>query len=247
MTAKILTALALGATLAALAAGPAAADTLLTLQGHRDAFQFQGQQQPAEDTAITLWMGKDRIRRDDGKTAAILQSGKNRLILINHPSKTYTVVSLPIDFDAILPPEAKKYADMMRMKATVTLTDETKKIGAWNARRYDVEITNAMGLAIRTSLWASRDLPIDIDRFKALSLALAGLQPGGTEAVEDLAKVDGFPVLQEISFDMAGQVVASSEKLLSVEERDAPAGTYDPPAGYTEQPFNAMAGSGPGQ
>ena len=46
-------------------------------------------------------------------------------------------------------------------------------------------------------------------------------------------------MLQEITFDMRGTTIASTEKLMSVEEKDPPPGTYDPPADYTEQPLNA--------
>jgi Domain of unknown function (DUF4412) len=226
---------------------PAAADTLLTIQGHHDSFNVQGHHQPAEDSTVQVWLGKDAIRRDDGKNGAILRSDKKQLVLIDHQRKTYSVVALPIDFDALIPADAKGFADAWKMTAEVTPKDETKKIGQWNARRYDVDITNSMGLAIHTVLWASRDLPIDYDHFKELSLTLAGLQPGGAAAVKDLAKVDGFPVQQDVSFDMAGQVVHSTENLQSVEEKPAPPGTYEPPAGYTEKPFNPVArGGAPG-
>jgi len=240
MLAKALTTLALAATPTLAAAAPAAADTLMTLQGHRDGFEVEGNPQPAEDASIQLWLGKDRVRRDDGKTAAILRADLSRLILVNHQAKTYSVVELPIDFDALIPAEARQVAEMWKMTAKVAPSEETRKIGDWNARRYDVDITNAMGLAIHTVLWTSRDLDIDYEPVKRLSLTLAELQPGGADAVKDLAKVDGFPVLQEITFDMGGGAsVASTEKLVSVEEREPPAGNYDPPPDYAEKPLSA--------
>ena len=232
-------AVAFAVSLVVLAGSGAAADTLMTLQGHRDGFEVDSEQQPAEDVSIQLWLGKDKVRRDDGKTAAILRADKNQLILVDHQTKAYSVVALPIDFDALIPAEARQAADMWKMTAAVTPSDETRKIGNWNTRRYDVDITNATGLAIHTVAWTTRDLDVDYDNVKRLSLTLAELQPGGEAAVKDLAKVDGFPVLQEITFDMRGTTIASTEKLMSVEEKDSPPGTYDPPADYTEQPLNA--------
>jgi hypothetical protein len=41
---------------------------------------------------------------------------------------------------------------------------------------------------------------------------------------------------------MMGDIsVNTSEKTSSIEKLDPPAGTYDPPAGYTEKPFDLMA------
>ena len=40
---------------------------------------------------------------------------------------------------------------------------------------------------------------------------------------------------------MMGNEVGTSEKAISIEEIDPPAGTYDPPPGYTEKPFDFMA------
>lgn len=245
MSAKIPTALSLALLLVGAGAG-AGADTLLKLESHRGAFDFQGEEQPAADTAIELWLGKDRIRRDDGRTAAILRRDQKRLLLVNHEDKTYTGVDLPIDFDAQIPEEFRQAAEMWKMTAKVTATDQRKKIGDWNARLYTVELTNAMGLAIRTELWASRDLAIDYDDFKELSLALAELQPGGGATAEELAKIDGFPVLQQISVDMSGEAMESTERLVSVEERDPPAGVYDPPAGYNAKEFDLITPPGAG-
>ena len=205
----------------------------MTLQGHRDAFAADSEQQPAEDATIQLWLGKDKVRRDDGKTAAILRADKSQLILVNHQAKTYSVVALPIDFDALIPPEARQVADMWKMTATVTPSAETRKIGDWNARRYDVDITNAMGLAIHTVAWTSRDLDVDYDNVKRLSLALAALQPGGEAAVKDLAKMDGFPVLQEITFDVGG---GTSHRL----HRDAGVGRGEGPAARHLRPTRRL-------
>ncbi len=218
-------------------AGGAAADTLLTILRHSDAFDAQGRQQPARDETVELWIGKDRIYRGDGSKAVILRGDKNDVVLINRDNDTYTVLGLPIDFDAMLPAEARRDAEMWKMSAQVTPTEETKKIGDWNARLYELDLTNPAGLAIHTELWTTRDLPIDYDRFKQLSMALASLQPGGAEAAADLGKIDGFPVYQEIAVDMGPTTARSSEKLDSAVEKDPPAGIYDPPAGYREEPF----------
>ena len=46
---------------------------------------------------------------------------------------------------------------------------------------------------------------------------------------------------QEADVHMGDSRFKTREELVSVETKDAPAGSYDPPAGYTAQPF----GGGP--
>ena len=66
MLKKTLIALAL----AALVVAPAGADTLLTLKNHQDAFEIQGQSQPAQDGTVEMWIGDNAISRDDPTAAS---------------------------------------------------------------------------------------------------------------------------------------------------------------------------------
>jgi hypothetical protein len=43
---------------------------------------------------------------------------------------------------------------------------------------------------------------------------------------------------------LGGKEVKSNEELVSVSQQPAPEGTYEPPAGYKETPFNPMGGPG---
>jgi hypothetical protein len=56
-----------------------------------------------------------------------------------------------------------------------------------------------------------------------------------------MSKIEGLVVEQQGVMTMMGNEVGTSEKALSIENVEAPAGTYDPPAGYTEKPFDFMA------
>ena len=47
-------------------------------------------------------------------------------------------------------------------------------------------------------------------------------------------------MLEEQSVAVMGSEMKMWEKTLAVRDGAAPAGTYDPPAGYTEKPFNLM-------
>lgn len=230
-----------------LAATPAVtgADSLFTVKSHTDAFQVAGQKQPAKDNQVKIWVSGDKLRRDDGEQTMILRFDRSRLYMVNHETKSYSEIPLPIDIRKMMPKGSEAMADQIAngMKLTVQVTpkSETKKVNQWNAKRYDVTIQSAMGMKISSTMWVSKEIDgyLPLNR---LSATLASLQPGSAAWVKELEKIDGYPVLQESSIDALGAKFGTREELLAVEEKPAPDGTFEPPAGYTAQPYNPIAG-----
>lgn len=241
---KPITALTLTIALAAALAAPALADTRLEMKSHTDAFQMMGQSQPAQDKTITFWIAGDRVLREDGDNAFLYRGDQNKLYIIDHEAKTYSPVALPIDLLALMPAEMRGQMQgllqQMAMTATVAPTDERKEIGGWSARRYDVHMENQMGMKIDSTVWATEEVASDLQAFRGLYAAMGSLQPGGAGAVDELMKVQGVPVLSETRIEGMGGSFGSREELLSAAETDAPAGTYELPAGYQESAFNPM-------
>jgi hypothetical protein len=221
-------------------AGTAAADLKVVKKVHRDAYTIMGQSQPAEDSEQVTWIGDERMHMDMGDSATIVRLDSMKLYSIDHTAQTYNVLDLPVDLEALLPPEMQPMIQMMNFEVTVTPTDEHKQVGEWKARRYDVEMATAM-MTIKMVQWAAEVDGYDPSTFNDMYVHLNSLQPGMASAVEELAKIDGFVVAQESVITMMGNDIKSSEQALSIEKATAPAGTYDPPEGYTEKPFDFMA------
>jgi hypothetical protein len=226
---------------------PAAADSLLTLKNHVDAVQVAGESQPAKDTEVRVWVSEDKLRRDDGEITAILRLDRNKLYVIRHPDKTWSELSLPVDFVRLMPKGSEQVGALwaQQMKLTVQLqpTHETRTVGTWNARKVKMDITNATGMKIASTLWVSKDVP-GWSALNRLGATLAALQPGSASWVSALEQMEGFPVLREDRVEAMGARFGTREELLSVETRDAAPGTYDPPAGYQQAPFNPLEGLG---
>jgi hypothetical protein len=223
-----------------LAAGLAAADTKVVKMTHVDSFAIMGQTQPAEDREQITWIGKDKMHMNQGDTATIVRLDLMKLYVINHSTQTYHVLDLPIDLSALVPPEMQQMLTMMQFDVTVTPVDEHKQVGDWNARRYDMTMSSQM-FTMNSTMWVTKVPGFDPSAFKAMYVHLNSLQPGMAEASEELGKVDGIVVEQKGVMTMMGNEVNTSEKAISIEDLEAPAGTYDPPAGYTEKPFDFMA------
>lgn len=226
-----------------IAGVPSHADTLLTLQSHVDSFQLMGETTPAKDTKVQVWIGADRIRRDDGQVSSIVRLDRNRVYVVRHDDKTYSEIALPVDLRKLAPQGAEAVVDQMasamKLTARITPTKETRKIGSWNTRKIQAAITSAIGMKMDVAMWVSPE--IEAHRaFNKMAATLAALQPGAAAWAAELERIDGFPVLQESTVEVVGTRFKTREELVSVETRDAPAGAYELPAGYEPQPFNPL-------
>lgn len=225
-------------------------DSLLTVKSHADAFELKGEAQPAKDTEVRIWVAGDKIRRDEGDTSMILRLDRNKLFLVHHPEKTYSELTLPVDFVRLMPKGKEElgqtWAKQMRLTLKVTPSSETKKINGWSAQRVQMEVTSAMGMKIGTTLWVSKDIA-SYAALNKLTASLAALQPGAADWSQKLSQLEGFPVLKEDDVDALGAHFRTREELVSVETKVSPAGIYDPPAGYKAEPFNPLEEAGTGE
>ena len=206
-----------------LLAAPAVADTFLTVRSGVEGLKMD---QPAGGE-VRIWVGSDRLRRDEGETSTIVRLDRGKVYVLNHGDKTYVEIAAP-DLQKLAAPAGAA------MKVQVTATGETKKVRDWNARKYTVEISNAEGLRLDTTIWASKDV-VASPAYGRLAATLAALQPNSAEWARQMQQIEGFPVIQETDVTMAGSRFKTREELVSAETKDAPAGIYDPPAGYKAQ------------
>lgn len=238
-------ALALGL---ALAVAPAAhADTKLVMKSHTDAFQVMGQSQPAQDSDVTFWIGDDRASRSDGDSTVIVRADQKKVYLVNHETKSYSVLDLPIDLMAMMPEATRQQMEpmmkAMEMTAQVEPTDERKEINGWSSRLYRVNLSNSMGMKVDSDVWVTKEVDVDLDAFREMSKAMASLQPGGGAIADELLKIEGVPVVMESRIQAMGGSTKSREELVAASTAAAPAGTYEVPEGYEKQEFQPMAGN----
>ena len=137
----------------------ARADVLLTLKSHTDGFQMMGQKQEPQDGEVKMWFGDNRVRRDDGVSSVILRLDQNKMYMVDHEAKTYSVLDLPIDFKKIMPEGGQQMMEqmsqMMKMDVSINPTEERRKIGSWDTRKVQVGLSNSMGMKIDVTMWVS--------------------------------------------------------------------------------------------
>jgi hypothetical protein len=223
-----------------LSTGIAAADIKVVKQTHQDGFTIMGQTQPPADREQTTWIGHDRMFMDQGDKATIVRLDTMKLYVVDHDTKSFYALDLPVDLSKLVPPEMQPMLEMMKFDVTVTPTEEYKQVGDWKARRYDMEMTSKM-FSMKTTMWAANVQGYDPQTFKSMYVHLNSLQPGMADAVKEMTEIEGLVVAQKGIMTMMGSEVGTSEKTISIEDIDAPPGTYEPPADYTEKAFDFMA------
>lgn len=238
--------LILVAVIASVALGLAVADTKIVEKHHSDAVEMMGQKRPAQDQEVTIWMAEQKMRTDQGDNTVIARLDQNKLFIVNHGNQTVLEADLPISLKSIAGDMAAAIEPMlerMKIDATITPTDQRKEIKGWQTRRYDVEASSQM-MDMSIEMWVSKDVPVNTDTAMQMASLLYGLQPGMKDLVEEMKQIDGYPVKQIVTLSMMGSEQKQTQEILSVEELDAPAGTYDPPGDYQTKPltFQAMQG-----
>lgn len=213
-------------------------DYLIKKKRHTDAVEIMGQSQPAKDEGGTTWMGQNMMREDEGQTkSTIVRFDLKKIFIIEHDKKQYAEIDLPVDFDKILPPQAKQMMQMMNVTAKVTETQEAQTVNEWNCTKYLVEIglsMMGMEMPMKMEMWVTKDLGIDMEQYTEFYTEMLSLQPMFKDFTAEFQKIDGYPVKTEMTMSMMGTETRTLEEVISVEELDPPAGTYDIPEGFTK-------------
>jgi len=211
------------------------ADIYIKSKTHTDAMSVMGQNTPAQDSTSEQWIGDDKFASVGGDQAFIIDLKKSLGWIINTKAKTYVETPLPLDMSKLLPPEAAAFAGMMKMSATVAATTETKKVGSWNCVGYDVNLSMTM-FAMKMKVWASTDVPFDVNAFnsKIWGNLVKGQMMMDDASVKEMAKIKGFQIATETTGDIMGAKMRSTTEVVEITKKDAPAGIYSVPAGFTK-------------
>jgi hypothetical protein len=229
----------------------ASADVMLKQKHHVDSFTFAGKTQPAKDYVGTQWIAEDKARNDMDDKSVIVLLGRNLMIILDHPKKTYMEIPLNFAEDAAkkakaeggempegMPEQMQKLMQGMLKGMTfkVTETKEKAVINGWNCRKYLQTVEGGVAPS-STELWASTDVAIDAKLLSTISAAMMAVQPGLKEALGDIQKetekIKGVTVKTTTTSTVMNSKMQSSMELLEVKNNiTAPADVFEVPVGY---------------
>jgi hypothetical protein len=132
---------------------------------------------------------------------------------------------------------------------TYQKTGDARQLGAWSCTPFHVTVSGKFGsdvcIAKLDDVGLTRD---DLSAFASFAAFMGKVRsamsrfnaPITTMDLDSMAKAIGFvgfPIQTSAKVGIAGRIVTT---LKSVDHRDAPAGTFDIPAGYSKVDFGAM-------
>jgi len=212
----------------------AGADVYVKSKSHTDAMAVMGQSQPAKDETVEQWIGDDQFAYISSEMNSIIDLKKNIMYIINHQNKSYVETQLPLDISKLLPAEMAQMAQMMKMTVTVTPNGQTKTIGQWKCTGYDANIQMMM-MPMKMSIWASTDVPIDIEKFtKLYGNVLKVTMRLDDAGMQEMMKVKGYWIATETTGEMMGAKIRVTTEVVEITKKSPGASVYTVPAGYAK-------------
>jgi hypothetical protein len=165
--------------------------------------------------------------------------------------KSYVEMKLPLDVTKYMPAAAKSIieATLNSMTIKVNANGKNEKVGEWNTKGYTAVMTmSTMGMQMKMNMdiAASTDVPFDWKKTSAEFMGNMMMSTGqmSSKVINEMKKIEGYIVKMTMTMNMMGMNIKVRTRVLSITKKDAPAGTYTVPAGYTK--IDKLATKGPG-
>lgn len=216
------------------------ADVYVKTKTHTDAYEMMGKKQPAKDQFTEQWIGDDTFAQVSEGQTVVLDLSKKVIYVIYPGTKSYVEAKLPLDMSKLLSEQAAQAIAMMQMTVAVKPSGKSKKVGDWNCKGYDINMTMGGGMmSMDMKAWVTTDVPFD---WKAFSdkmfphvMKLTGSLGMDENAIKEFKKLEGFQVATEMKMSAMGAEINANSQVVEISKKSAPAGTYSVPAGYTKQ------------
>ena len=210
------------------------ADVYIKSNVHTDAFAMMGQNQPAKDEVMEQWIGDKKLVNKTGDKIMIMDMNKNVMFIVNPKEKSYVETTLPLDMSKLVPKEASQMLSMMKVTVKVTPNGQTQKINKWNCSGYDVDM-NMMMMQMKMKVWATTDVPFDWKAFAKMYANVAKMQFMDDNAIAEFLKINGHQVASEMTMNVMGADMKITTQVVEITKKDAPAGVYAVPPGFTKK------------
>jgi len=109
--------------------------------------------------------------------------------------------------------------------------NQTKTVGQWKCSGYDVAL-NMMMMPMKMSVWASTDVPFDVEKFQKLYANVLKAQLRLDDAaVAEMMKVKGYWISTEMNAEIMGAKMHNTSEVVEISNKTAPARSMRFPPG----------------
>lgn len=205
---------------------------------------LMGEASHEELSKTYLAHGKMKVASADPQgTDMILDPATGDMVFINHGAKQYYQINIARVKEGMSQPGMEQMRAMVaETKISVQDTGETKKIGDWNCKKYQVAKTGMM--QIEQEVWATEEVAFDVNRFtEMMSLSgpdgLLANSPEGAAQKAEMAKIKGYPILTKTRMQMMGSAMETESEVKVIRQEAIPASLFDIPADYLPKEMGA--------
>jgi len=210
------------------------ADIYIKSTIHTDAFAMMGKNQPAKDEFTEQWIGNNQMANITGDKVMIMDMNKNVMFIVSPKEKSYVETTLPLDMSKLIPKEMAPMVGMMKLTVKVTPNGQTQKISKWNCTGYDVDMSMSM-MQMKMKVWATTEVPFDWKAFAKMYANVSKMSFMDDAAIAEFMKIVGFQVASEMTMNMMGANMKITTQVTEITKKDAPAGIYTVPAGFSKK------------
>jgi hypothetical protein len=215
------------------------ADVYIKQKSHTDGYYYGGINRPAVDFTNELWLGNGKIAFVTENSITIIDKEKNLASIIDKTTKTYVETPLPIDLSKLGPERVAAVIKEIRFKGTVKETAKTRTIGKRMCKEYAMNTYRVYqgnrSNELDTTLWASNDLPFDMNKYRDLVFNIYRWRNYSDELIEEMKKIDGFRITAESLFYPKGFSVKTTTEVTEISQKEPPPGIYSVPQGFTKK------------
>lgn len=179
-----------------------------------------------------------------GDTITIMEFHKGTIYVLNTKDKTYEEMipqEMPEDMDKDEQEFMKKMMEGMMKSVEITPTNETKRIGGYKCRKYNMTM-----MGVNNVYWLSKDVE-GYEEFRTISENMAkGFEKNPmlkqTNIMGMMDKLDGFPVKMVNQMPGGGTITTTLKR---IEKKSLSKNLFKIPKGYTlkEKDVSEQAGS----
>jgi len=217
----------------ALIAGPAVADVYVRIDSHTGEYYQNGMVRPAEDETSELWIGEKRLAFLTNALKLVIDLEKNRFIMVTLSDQGYVEGELPLTFGTFLSEQEAGQMAMYAYKGSVKKLDQTKKIGEWNCQGYEILnwIDYQGGKVNERDMvaWVTAEVPCDLKTLNEMTRHLLTLSNFSEDLVTQMLTIEGLRIVAESTRFSEGMAITTTERVVALEEKEAPAGIYEAP------------------
>ena len=215
------------------------ADVYIKQKLHTDSYYYGGVTRPADDSVTEIWINEEKMVSITRNRITIVDSENNQAFIINKNNKTYAKTDLPIKISNLVPKNLAAYLKSYQYIGTIKETGETKNIGKFKCKGYEVNSYLLYGgsKANETDslIWITSEVPFDLKKYAHMRTNLQKLRNFSEHFITELEKVQGFTIATETQFYPKGFSVKSGAEVIEMSVKNPPAGIYSVPDGYTRK------------